>query len=118
MPGSPRFLLELLIVLAVYGAGTIAGIWAAVVCMLVLVTGGLLLSFVSIPAPAYVLTWSEYQASGWTDARAFGIANTFHSAFSHMIAGPILGAIVGAMGWTVGRAVRKPPDSLPVTNTP
>ena len=92
-------------------AGATAGLRAAVVCMLVLVAGGLLLTFFSIPSPNYVLTWEEYQASGWSDAHAFGIANTFHSAFMHMIVGPILGGIVGALGWAIGRAI---PRSAPL----
>ncbi len=69
-----------------------AGSWAALVCTLILVGFGLALTFASIPS-GYVSTWSEFRRSGWTDATAFGIANTFGSAYSHLLLGPIVGAI-------------------------
>jgi hypothetical protein len=85
------------------GAAATAGGWAAIVCMLILVAVGLALSFVPVPSANYVSTWSEFRESGWGDAVAFGIANTFDSAYSHLLAGPIVGAITGAIGGLIGR---------------
>jgi hypothetical protein len=95
------------------GAAATAGSWAAIVCMLILVAVGLALSFVPIPSASYVSTWSEFRESGWTDATAFGIANTFDSAYSHLLVGPIVGAITGAIGGLVGRQMPAPTLSRP-----
>ena len=84
-------------------SAAIAGSWAAIVCMLILVGFGLALTFASIPSASYVSTWSEFRSSGWTDATAFGIANTFDSAYSHLLFGPIVGAITGAIGGLLGK---------------
>jgi hypothetical protein len=84
-------------------AAATAGSWAAIICMLILVAVGLVLTFVPVPSASYVSTWSEYRESGWTDATAFGIANTFDSAYSHLLVGPIVGAITGAIGGLIGR---------------
>jgi hypothetical protein len=84
-------------------AAATAGSWAAIVCMLILVAVGLVLTFVPVPSASYVSTWSEFRESGWTDATAFGIANTFDSAYSHLLAGPIVGAITGAIGGLIGK---------------
>lgn len=79
------------------------GGWAATICMLILIAVGLALTFVPIPSASYVSTWSEFRSSGWTDATAFGIANTFDSAYSHLLAGPIVGTITGALGGLMGK---------------
>jgi hypothetical protein len=85
------------------GAAAAAGSWAAIICMLILVAVGLALTFVPVPSASYVSTWSEFRESGWTDATAFGIANTFDSAYSHLLVGPIVGAITGAIGGLIGK---------------
>ena len=87
------------------GAAATAGSWAAIACMLILVAVGLALSFVPVPSASYVSTWSEFRESGWKDATAFGIANTFDSAYSHLLTGPIVGAITGAIGGLIGRQI-------------
>ena len=84
-------------------AAATAGSWAAIICMLILVAVGLAMTFIPVPSASYVSTWSEFRESGWTDATAFGIANTFDSAYSHLLAGPIVGAITGAIGGLIGR---------------
>ena len=89
------------------GAAATAGSWAAMICMLILVAVGLGLTFVPVPSASYVSTWSEFRESGWKDATAFGIANTFDSAYSHLLAGPIVGAITGAIGGLIGRPWKK-----------
>lgn len=84
-------------------AAATAGSWAAIICMLILIAVGLAMTFIPVPSASYVSTWSEFRESGWTDATAFGIANTFDSAYSHLLAGPIVGAITGAIGGLIGR---------------
>lgn len=84
-------------------SAAMAGSWAAIVCMLILVAVGLSLTFVPVPSASYVSTWSEFRSSGWTDATAFGIANTLDSAYSHLLIGPIVGAIMGAIGGVIVR---------------
>ena len=95
-------------------AAATAGSWAAIVCMLILVAVGLALSFVPIPSASYVSTWSEFRESGWTDATAFGIANTFDSAYSHLVVGPIVGAITGVIGGLIGK--HRPNRHTPVSS--
>jgi len=78
------------------GPGVVAGCWSAIVTMSILVTFGFAFEFIlAVPKPEYVATWGEYARSGWTDARAFAIANTLDSAFSHLALGLLFGAIFG-----------------------
>jgi len=80
-------------------SGVLAGAWSAVVTMSILVLFGFALEFYMVPPkPEYVATWGEFKRSGWTDIQAFTIANTLYSAQSHLIIGPILGAIFGLIG--------------------
>lgn len=99
---------------ATVSLAAMAGGWAAIVCMLILVGFGLALTFASIPSASYVSTWSEFRSSGWTDATAFGIANTFDSAYSHLLFGPIVGAIAGAIGGLVGKQLPLRTPSTPI----
>jgi hypothetical protein len=95
-------------------SAAVAGSWAAIVCMLVLVGCGVALTLASVPSASYVSTWSEFRSSGWTDATAFGIANTFDSAYSHLVAGPIVGAITGGIGGMIGKRVPSRTPSTPM----
>jgi hypothetical protein len=96
-------------------SAVMAGSWAARVCMLVLVGFGVALTFASVPSARYVSTWWEFRSSGWTDATAFGIANTFDSAYAHLLAGPIVGAVTGGIRGLIGELMpssnRLPPTS-------
>jgi hypothetical protein len=89
------------------GSGLLAGSWSAIVCMLIVVTFGFVLMYWSVPSPEYVATWSEFKSSGWTDARAFAIANTLDSGFSHLLIGPIVGAVVGGLAGVIAPVQRK-----------
>lgn len=92
-------------------SGALAGVWSAVVTMSILVLFGFVLEFyVATPKPEYVATWGEFKRSGWTDIQAFTIANTLYSAQSHLIVGPILGAI---FGWIGGAVAPKAPAHRP-----
>ena len=86
-------------------AGVAAGCWSAMVSVLMAVTFGLVLITFSFPPTGYVSTWNEFRQSGWTDARAFALANSFESVFSHLTAGPVAGAIFGFFGAAVARII-------------
>lgn len=89
--------------------GIVAGSWSAIVTMSVLVTFGFAFElFLAPPSPEYVATWVEFTRSGWTDARAFAVANTFDSAVSHLILGPIVGAVFGGSGGIVAGIAFQP----------
>jgi hypothetical protein len=40
----------------------------------------------------------DYLRSGWTDVRAFAIANTFDAGFTHLVEAPVIAAVLGALG--------------------
>jgi len=82
-------------------------VWSAVVTMTLTVATGFALEFFLSPTPPdSMLSWPEFQRSGWTDVRAFAIANTLDSAFSHLLIGPAVAAIVGTVGSLRGRTSR------------
>jgi hypothetical protein len=67
--------------------------------MLLAVAAGLTIEFfIAPPDPATISTWAEYRRSGWTDAYAFGLANTLDSAFTHLIIAPIVAMVFGGIG--------------------
>lgn len=95
-------------------AGLLAAISSAGICMLIGVTVGFALQFfLAPPDPAYVATWGEFKRSGWTDARAFGLANTLDSGFTHLVFAPIVAAIFGGIASFIARLSRSKP--APVT---
>lgn len=78
------------------GAGVFAAIVSAGICMLIAVAGGFATEFfIRPPEPAYVSTWAEFKRSGWTDARAFGLANTLDSALTHLVIAPTVALVFG-----------------------
>ncbi len=89
-------------------SGMTAGGWSAMICMLITVLVGFTLMCFGAPRSEYVSTWSEFQSSGWNDPRAFSIANTLEAGLTHLVPGPAIGLIVGAVGGclsiVVGRA--------------
>jgi len=117
--GSPVFSIgSMLPVFALWGIAAVwtirsgssfrAGILTAVVsagfCMLLAVAAGFLIEFfVHPPEPALVSTWEEFKRSGWTDAHAFGLANTLDSGFTHLLVAPIIALIVGSAGSLLSR---------------
>jgi hypothetical protein len=89
------------------GAGVVAGCWSAVVTMTLVVAAGFFLEFfLAPPNPAEVATWAEFLRSGSRDPRAFAISNTLDSAVSHLVLGPIIGAIFSLVAGAL--AMRKP----------
>ncbi len=81
------------------GLGILAAVWSAMVCVLITVTFGFLLAYTSLPILEHILTRNpDFLRSHWTDVRAFAIANTFDSGFSHLLGALLVGMIVGTIG--------------------
>ncbi len=87
-------------------SGIVAAVWSAMICVLMTVVFGLLLTYTSLPHLAQQLVADpDYLRSHWRDLRAFAIANSFDSAFSHLLGGLLIGVIVGAVGGCLGLRV-------------
>jgi hypothetical protein len=89
------------------------GLWTAVTsaafCMLVAVAAGFVVEFfLAIPDVGAIQTWQEFKRSGWTDARAFGVANTLDSGFTHLLIAPIVASLFGLGGSFIGRFKIRP----------
>ena len=85
-------------------SGMLASVLSAGVSMVIGVTAGFALQFfIAPPQPGYVATWAEFKRSGWSDAGAFGIANTLDSGFNHLVIAPMVGIAVGSLGAWIGR---------------
>ena len=94
-------------------AGLLAAVSSAAICMLIGVTAGFVIQFFLVPPhPAYVATWAEFKRSGWTDARAFGLANTLDSGFTHLVVAPVVAAIFGGIVSLFARSL--PSKSAPI----
>jgi len=77
-------------------AGLLVAVFSAGICMLITVAAGFIVQFLLAPPdPAYISTWAEFRRSGWTDARAFGVANTLDSGFTHLAVAPIVALVFG-----------------------
>ena len=88
-------------VLGTVRSGILTSVFSAGICMVIAVVAGFAIEFfLAPPRPDYVATWGEFQRSGWTDARAFGIANALDSGFSHLVIAPIVALVFGgAASW-------------------
>jgi hypothetical protein len=96
-------------------AGLLAAISSSCICMIIAVAAGFAMQFFFAPPhPAGVLTWAEYKRSGWTDPRAFGLANTLDSGFTHLVIAPIVATFVGGLGALIARF--KPSNAISVTH--
>lgn len=88
-------------------AGLFAAVSSAGICMLIGVPAGFMLEFfLAPPNSAYVSTWAEFKRSGWTDAHAFGIANTLDSGFTHLVMAPVVALLFGFLGALLARFTR------------
>jgi hypothetical protein len=84
------------------GIGT--AIWSAMVAILVAVAFGFLLVNTSLSTLAHDEQGDpDYARSGWSDVRAFAIANTFDSGFTHLVEAPIIATLLGAAGSGLGQ---------------
>jgi hypothetical protein len=89
-------------------AGLVAAVLSAGVCMTIAVTVALIVQlFLVRPSIADVATWGEFTRSGWTNPRAFAIANTLDSGFTHFVVAPVISTIVGGIGALVGTLGRR-----------
>jgi hypothetical protein len=87
--------------------GAAAGCWSAVVTMSLLVAFGFVIEFyLAVPRPEQVVTWGEFQRSGWTDVPAFAVANSLDSAVSHLVIGTVAGTAFGTVAALFARARR------------
>lgn len=95
--------------------GLLAAVLSAALCMLLSVAAGYVLElFLAPPSTASVAAWPEYLRSHWTDPRAFAMANTFDSAFTHLLFAPIVAALLGS----VASALALLPSRRPVLHPP
>ena len=84
-------------------SGVGAAVWSAAVAILVAVTFGFLIVNTSLPKLGHdEIGDPDYVRSGWTDVRAFAIANTLDAGLTHLVEGPIIAALLGAAGSGVG----------------
>src|SRR5260370_36345984 len=82
-----------------FGPGLGAAGWRGVVAILLAVTFGFVLINVALPKLAHdEIGDPDYARSGWTDVRAFAVANTFDAGFTHLVEAPIIAAVLGAAG--------------------
>ena len=80
-------------------AGLVAAVSSACICMIVAVTAALIVQLFFVrPSIADVATWGEFKRSGWSNPRAFAIANTLDSGFTHFVIAPVVGCITGGIG--------------------
>jgi hypothetical protein len=85
-------------------AGLAAAVSTAGIGMLIAVTAGFVMEFFAArPEPAYISTWAEFRRSGWTDARAFGVANTLEAAVTHLVIAPIAALVLGGVASLLGK---------------
>jgi hypothetical protein len=84
--------------------GLVTAVWSAMCAILIVVTFGFLLVNTSLPQLARgEIGDPDYLRSGWTDIRAFAIANTFDAGFTHLVEAPVIAAVLGAAGSGIGR---------------
>lgn len=79
--------------------GLLAAVWSAMICVLMTVTFGFLLTYTSLPLLERGLSADpDFLRSRWHDLHAFAIANSFDAAFSHLLGALIVSVIVGSLG--------------------
>jgi hypothetical protein len=87
-----------------FGLGLVSAIWSAMCAILLVVTFGFSIINTSLPKLARDEVGDpDYARSGWTDVRAFAIANTFDAGFTHLVEGPIIATVLGAAGSGLGQ---------------
>lgn len=82
--------------------GVMTALMSAGVTMLIAVVSGFALELFIAPT-SDASTWAAFRRSGWTDARAFAIASTFHSGFTNLWLGPAIALVVGSIGAWIGK---------------
>ncbi|MHB8648028.1 MAG: hypothetical protein ACYDAR_19775 [Thermomicrobiales bacterium] len=83
--------------------GVLAAIESAMLCVLLAITFGFLLMYTSLPTlERQLVADPDFLRSHWDDLHAFAIANSFDSAFSHLLGALLVGAVVGIAGSGAG----------------
>lgn len=77
--------------------GIVAGVWSALLGVLIAVCFGFMVNFLFIQRLEYILA-SDYARSGMHDPRAFTFFNSLDSAFSHLLEAPIIAVVLGTLG--------------------
>ncbi len=84
--------------------GVLAAIWSAMLCVLLAITFGFVLTYTSLPTLEQQMVGDpDFLRSHWSDLRAFAIANSFDSAFSHLLGALLISALFGTVGSATGR---------------
>jgi hypothetical protein len=79
--------------------GVLTAVLSAAFCMTVAVTAALIVQLFFVRPPiAEVATWGEFKRSGWANPRAFAIANTLDSGFTHFAVAPVVACMTGGIG--------------------
>lgn len=95
--------------------GLVSAVWSAMCAILIVITFGFLITLTSLPKLAHDMTGDpDYMRSGWTDTRAFAIANTFDAGFTHLVEAPVIAAVLGAIGSGAARLTRQRERAVPV----
>jgi len=90
------------------GVSCLAAVWSAMVTMTIAVLAGTLLELYIAPIPLEEMrAWAEFQRSGWNDLAAFSIANILDEASTHLIVGPVVACLFGALGYCFSRLMRR-----------
>lgn len=94
-------------------AGLFTAVSSAGICMLIAVSAGFCMQFFLVPPdPAYVSTWAEFTRSRWTDARAFGVANTLDAGFTHLVVAPVVAFLFGGVASSLAQF--RPSKTVPI----
>ena len=94
-----------------FKAACAASVWCAIVTMTIAVLFGILLTWWIAPAPLESMrSWAEFERTGWNDLYAFSIANVLDSAFSHLVAGPVIAFLFGSAGYGAARLMALAPQ--------
>ena len=89
--------------------GLLAAVWCAMVTMVLGVTYGFVLALATPGRLAHNLAGDpDYRRSGWTDVKAFVLANTFDNGFTHLLGGLIVASGVGLIGSLIGTRLAHP----------
>lgn len=95
------------------GLGLLAALWCAMVTMVLGVTYGFVLALVTPGRLAHNLAGDpDYRRSGWTDVKAFVLANTFDNGFTHLLGGLIVASGVGLIGSLIGTRLARWPWTI------
>lgn len=89
------------------GLGVLAALSAAMVTMVLGVTYGFVLVLAAPERLTRILGGDpDFIRSGWSDVRAYVLANAFDNGFTHLAGALLVGSVVGLLGSTVGLAPR------------